>query len=45
MLKRVGGRKHGEWVVSNNIDGWQGHYPCHPFSEYPYAIFYLTTML
>ena len=24
MLKRVGGRKHGEWVVSNNIDGWQG---------------------
>ena len=24
MLKRVGGRKHGEWVVSNNIKGWQG---------------------
>ncbi|MGM9732807.1 MAG: winged helix-turn-helix transcriptional regulator, partial [Prevotella sp.] len=24
LLKRVGGRKHGEWVVSNNIKGWQG---------------------
>lgn len=24
VLKCVGGRKHGEWVVSNNIKGWQG---------------------
>ena len=37
VLKCVGGRKHDEWVVSNNIKGWQGYCPCDPFSEYPYA--------